>query len=151
MNHRTEGEGGGYLFNFSIPLPPVSHSDISLAITAESSPLHIASRPDSKQEPLVSEHKSLTNNLRTLMSALLLYSTQFQSSRTLPSRGSKWDWRDLRAGKFRWAGWCQQSEAVYLGLINIISFFWNCHFGFTSNHLYWFSRKLSVFRPCYLR
>ena len=89
-------------------------SDISLAITAESSPLHIASQPDSKQKPLVSEHKSLTNKLRTLMSALLLYSKQFQSFRTLTSSGSKWDWRDLRTGKFRWARWRQQSEAVCL-------------------------------------
>ena len=41
--HRTAGEGGGYLFNSSLPLPPAyGHLDISQAITAESSPLHIA-------------------------------------------------------------------------------------------------------------
>ena len=41
--HGTAGEGGGYLFNSSLPLPPLHrHSDISRAITAESSPLRIA-------------------------------------------------------------------------------------------------------------
>ena len=43
MIHRTAREGGGYLFNSSLPFPPASHLDISQAITAESSPLHIAS------------------------------------------------------------------------------------------------------------
>ena len=43
-NHRTAREGGGYFFNSSLPLPPASQTlDISWAITAESSPLHIAS------------------------------------------------------------------------------------------------------------
>ena len=43
-NHRTAGEGGGHFFNSSLPLPPVHrHLDISRVITAESSPLHIAS------------------------------------------------------------------------------------------------------------
>ena len=42
MTHRTVGEGGGYLFNSSRPLPPTSHLDISRAITTESSPMHIA-------------------------------------------------------------------------------------------------------------
>ena len=43
--HRTAGEGGGYLFNSSPPLPPLHrHLDISRAVTAESSPLHISSR-----------------------------------------------------------------------------------------------------------
>ena len=43
--HRTAGEGGGYLFNFSLPLPPASETlrHISRAITADSSPLHVAS------------------------------------------------------------------------------------------------------------
>ena len=42
--HRTAGEGGGYLFNSFLPLPPVSQIlDISWAITAESSPLRIGS------------------------------------------------------------------------------------------------------------
>ena len=41
-NHRTAGEVGGHFFNSSLPLPPASQLDISQAITAESSPLHIA-------------------------------------------------------------------------------------------------------------
>ena len=42
--HRTTGEGGEYLFNSSVPLPPASQNlNISRAITAASSPLHIAS------------------------------------------------------------------------------------------------------------
>ena len=41
--HRTAGEGGAYLFNSFLPLPPASQTlDISRAITAESSPLRIA-------------------------------------------------------------------------------------------------------------
>ena len=43
-NHRTAGEGGGHFFNSSLPLPSASQTlSISRAITAESSPLHIAS------------------------------------------------------------------------------------------------------------
>ena len=43
--HRTSGEGGGYLFNSSLPLPLLHRNlDISRAVTAESSPLHISSR-----------------------------------------------------------------------------------------------------------
>ena len=43
--HRTAREGGGYLFNSSVPLQPASHThlDIRQAITAENSPLHISS------------------------------------------------------------------------------------------------------------
>ena len=42
--HRTAGEGGGYLFDFPYHFHPLHrHLDISGAITAESSPLHIAS------------------------------------------------------------------------------------------------------------
>ena len=43
-NYRTAGEGRGHFFNSS-SLPPASHThlDISRAITAGSSPLHIAS------------------------------------------------------------------------------------------------------------
>ena len=41
--HGTAGEGGGYLFNSSLPLPSLHRRlDISRAITAESSPLRIA-------------------------------------------------------------------------------------------------------------
>ena len=41
--HRTAGEGGGYLVNSSLPLPPAyRHVDINRAITTESSSLHIA-------------------------------------------------------------------------------------------------------------
>ena len=39
-NHRTAGEGRGHFFNSSLPLSPALLS--SWAITAESSPLHIA-------------------------------------------------------------------------------------------------------------
>ena len=43
-NHRTEGEGGGHSFNSSVQLHPLHRQlDISRAITAESSPLHIGS------------------------------------------------------------------------------------------------------------
>ena len=43
-NHRTEGEGGGHFFNSSVQLHPLHRQlDISRAITAESSPLHIGS------------------------------------------------------------------------------------------------------------
>ena len=48
-NHRTAGERRGYFINFSLPLPYFHqlhrHLDNSRAITAESSPLHIASSP----------------------------------------------------------------------------------------------------------
>ena len=43
VSHRTAGEGGGHLFNSSLPLPAASDTDINRVITAESSPLHIAS------------------------------------------------------------------------------------------------------------
>ena len=41
-NQRTAGEEGGYFFISSIQLPPASQT-LSRGITAESSPLHIAS------------------------------------------------------------------------------------------------------------
>ena len=42
--HRAAGEGGGYLFNSPLPLPPLHrHLDISLVVTVESSPPHISS------------------------------------------------------------------------------------------------------------
>ena len=41
-NDRTEGEGEGHFFNSTLALPPASQTlDISRAITAENSPLHI--------------------------------------------------------------------------------------------------------------
>ena len=40
--HRTAVEGGDYFFNSSLPLPPASQT-LGRMITAESSPLHIAS------------------------------------------------------------------------------------------------------------
>ena len=41
--HRTAGEGGGYLYNSCLPLPPLQrHLDISREITAENSALRIA-------------------------------------------------------------------------------------------------------------
>ena len=65
-NHRTAGEGGGGIsltphYHFH---PLHRHLDIRRAITAESSPLHIASA-GLEPEPLVSERKSLTIKLRT--------------------------------------------------------------------------------------
>ena len=43
VNHRTAGEGGGYFFNSSLPLPPASQTrSTGWAITAESPPPHIA-------------------------------------------------------------------------------------------------------------
>ena len=43
-NYKTAREGGGHFFNSSLPLPPaLQTSDISRAITSESSPLHIVS------------------------------------------------------------------------------------------------------------
>ena len=53
----TAGEGGGHFFNSSL-----RHLDFSLAITAESSPLHI----EVNREPSVSERNSLTTKLRAL-------------------------------------------------------------------------------------
>ena len=46
--HRAAGEGGGYLFNSSLPIPPTSQTlrhQIDQAISAESSTLHLASSP----------------------------------------------------------------------------------------------------------
>ena len=65
-NHRTTRKEGGYSINSSLPLPPASQNrylDISRAITAESSPLHIASNQTRTGKPLVSERKSLTTKL----------------------------------------------------------------------------------------
>ena len=46
---RTAGERVGYLFNSSLPLPPIHrHLDISRTTTAESSPLHISSRTQTR-------------------------------------------------------------------------------------------------------
>ena len=62
-NHRAAWERGGHFFNSSLPLPSASkHIDISRAITAESSPLHI----EVNREPLVSQRISLTTKLSTL-------------------------------------------------------------------------------------
>ena len=66
MIYRTAGEGGANslspLYHF---LPLHRHLEISRAITAESSPLHIASSRTRAQEPLFSERKSLTTKLHT--------------------------------------------------------------------------------------
>ena len=43
--HRTVGEEEGYFFNSSLQLPLTSQTLITQAITAESSPLHMASSP----------------------------------------------------------------------------------------------------------
>ena len=63
-NHRTAEEGGGHFFNSSLPLPPASQTlrhqpgDYCRELTSAHS-----QQPDSNQEPLVSERKSL--NIRT--------------------------------------------------------------------------------------
>ena len=65
--HRTAGEGGGYLFNSSLPLAPASQ-------TLRHKPRHYCreltsahnEQPDSNQEPLFSERKPLTTKLRAL-------------------------------------------------------------------------------------
>ena len=60
--HETAGEGGGYLFNSSLPLPPASQTlryqpgDYCRELTSAHS-----WQPDSNREPLVSERKSLNN------------------------------------------------------------------------------------------
>ena len=68
--HGTAGERGGYLFNSSLPLPPASSAH--------------SWQPDSNQEPLVSERKSLTIDLtldlpsypHALLSLILFLSPQ---------------------------------------------------------------------------
>ena len=63
--HRTAGEGGGYPFNSSVPLPPDYRTfrhhpgDYCRKITSTHS-----CQPDSNREPLVSTRKSLTIKLR---------------------------------------------------------------------------------------
>ena len=65
--HRAEGEGGGYLFNSSLPLPSTSQTlrcqlgDCRRELTSTHS-----QQLDSNREPLVSQRKSLTSNLRAL-------------------------------------------------------------------------------------
>ena len=67
--HGTAGEGGGYLFNSSLPFPPASQTlrhwpgDCCRQLTSAHS-----WQPDSNREPLVSERKSLTTKLRALSS-----------------------------------------------------------------------------------
>ena len=64
-----QGKGEGISLTPHCHFHPVHrHLDISWAITAESSPLHIASSRtgNSNREPLVSERKSLTTKLRAL-------------------------------------------------------------------------------------
>ena len=65
--HRTAEEGGGYLLNSSLPLPPASQAlrhqpgDYCGGLTSEH-----GWQPDSYREPLVSERNSLTTKLRAL-------------------------------------------------------------------------------------
>ena len=67
-NHRTAGEGGGHLFNSSLPLPPASQTlthqpgDYYRELTSVHS-----QQPNSNREPLVSERKLLTTTLRALV------------------------------------------------------------------------------------
>ena len=66
--HGTAGEGGGFLFNSSLPLPPASQAlrhqpgDYCRELTSAHS-----WQPGSNREPLVSERKSLTTKLRALV------------------------------------------------------------------------------------
>ena len=74
MIHKTAGERGGYLFNSSLPLPPASQTlrhqlgDYCRELTSAHS-----WQPDSNQEPLVSEGKSLTTKLRAHCGEMLSY------------------------------------------------------------------------------
>ena len=64
--HGTAGEGGGYLFNSSLPLPPTSWTlrhqpgDYCRELTFAHN-----WQPDSNQEPLVSERKSLISERKS--------------------------------------------------------------------------------------
>ena len=66
-NHKTAGEGGGYLFNSSLPFPPASQAlrhqpgDYCRELTSAHRQQLVSNR-----EPLVSERKSLTTKLRVL-------------------------------------------------------------------------------------
>ena len=65
---RTAGEEGGHFFNSSLPLLPASQTlrhqpgDYCRELTSAHN-----QQPNSKQEPLVSERKSLTTKLRALL------------------------------------------------------------------------------------
>ena len=65
--HRTAGEGGGYFFNSSVPLPPASQTlrhwpgNYCRQLISAHSKL-----PDSNRERLISKDKSLTTKRRTL-------------------------------------------------------------------------------------
>ena len=66
-NQGTAGKRGGYLFNSSQPFPPASQrlrhwpGNYCRELTSAH-----GKQPDSNQEPLVSERKSLTTKLRAL-------------------------------------------------------------------------------------
>ena len=58
--HRTAGEGDGYLFNSSLPLPLASQTlRYQPAITEESSSLHIASRRTRLWKPCMVQYKQI--------------------------------------------------------------------------------------------
>ena len=63
-NHRTAGEGGGHFINSSLPLPPASQT---LRHQPDNYRRELASahslQPDSNQEPLDSECRSLTSKI----------------------------------------------------------------------------------------
>ena len=67
--HRTAGEGGGYLFNSSLPLPPASQTlrhqpgDYCRELTSAHH-----QQPHSNRGPLVSKRKSLITKVRALAS-----------------------------------------------------------------------------------
>ena len=62
-NHRTAREGGSISLTPHYHHPLYRHLNISRAITAESSPLHIAGSRTRTREPLVYDSKSLTTKL----------------------------------------------------------------------------------------
>ena len=66
-NHRTAGEGGGHFFNSLLPLSPASLT--SQAITADISPLHIASN----RESLVTTNYLTTRSLDLQPSSFFLF------------------------------------------------------------------------------
>ena len=72
--HRTAGEGGGHLFNSSLPLPPAS---LTLRQQPGDNCRELTStygyQPDQNREPLVSERQSLTTTLHAVIAAAKIF------------------------------------------------------------------------------
>ena len=69
MMYRTAGEGGGYLFNSSLPLPPTSQTlRHQLGDYCREFTFAHSQQQDSNWEPLVSKLKLPTTKLRALKS-----------------------------------------------------------------------------------